>query len=148
MCRLFLAFILLVFTSTSYASRLPDSGGSVHVALPENIEAAFLKAHTSVPLLVRGGLNLSWSSELITSIETLDNSRRWVFGAKNGVRVLARAIRDCLDVQKADDSWPAAILSTADIQSDVAVFENRVELKLTKPFGPLKGYHGVVEVYL
>lgn len=135
--RLLPGLLVFLLACMAQASRLPDSGGSVHVALPEAIERAFVKAHTSVPVLILDESKRGWSSDLIREISVSEKNNRWSFSPKIDVRLVAASIKDCLDVQKADDSWPAAILSTADIQARVGVFEQSVVLQLSEPFGPL-----------
>ena len=137
-CRLVSALLVLMFAMTVQASRLPDFGGRVDVDLPESIQKDFIRAHTSVPLLVLDESLKGWSSRLIADFQFFEKKNRWVFRPKTNVRLLARAIRQCLDIQKADDSWPAAVLSTANIQVRVGVFEETAVLELTQPFGPMK----------
>ena len=50
--RLLSACLVILFSCTAQASRLPDLGGRVDVDLPESIQKDFVRAHTSVPLLV------------------------------------------------------------------------------------------------
>ncbi len=136
--RFLSACLVLLFSCTVQASRLPDLGGRVDVDLPQSIQKDFVRAHTSIPLLVLNDSVKGWSSDLIADFQFLEKKNRWSFRAKTEVRLLARAISRCLDVQKADDYWPAAILSTADIQVRVGVFEDTVVVELTESFGPIK----------
>ncbi len=136
--RLLPVFLVFLLSSAVQASRLPDLGGRVDVDLPQSIQKDFIRAHTSVPLLVLNDSLKGWSSDLIADFQFSQEKNRWSFLAKTNVRLLARAIDQCLDLQKADDFWPAAILSIADIQARVGVVDDTVILELTESFGPVK----------
>ena len=95
-----LACLALMVSFPSHGSRLPELGGSVYVDLPEGIKKTFIQAHTSIPLLVLDESIKGWSSDLIADFQFSEKSNTWSFKATIDVRLLARAINRCLDVQQ------------------------------------------------
>ena len=135
----FLAGLMMLglMAQTALASRLPEPGGRVDVALPATMEDAFIRAHVSIPLVVRSTAAEGWFSESIASWNSPDAGLTWNLQVKGDAKSLVRDLERCLSVQNASQFWPAALLSAADIEIRLTASPGMVKVRFTRAFGPL-----------
>lgn len=129
-----LVLALISLAQIANASRLPEPGGSIHVALSAELEQAFWLAHIATPLLEPSQAVRGWRSTFITSLSPNGSHTRWVFEAAQDPRQLKKSLERCL---KSGERWPAKLLRVANISSKIVRSENRVTISWSHPVGPL-----------
>lgn len=135
--RLLVFCLVLGWVGQVSASRLPEPGGRAFIALPATMEDAFIRAHVSIPLVVKTPSSGAWFSELIDSWSAKEGGRVWSVKAKDNPENLTRALERCLNVQNASTSWPAAMLSAADIEMTLTARSGVVEMGFSRALGPV-----------
>jgi hypothetical protein len=136
--RLLAGFVVLgLWAQAAQASRLPEPGGRADIALPAAMEDAFIRAHVSIPLVVRSVAGDGWFSESIVSWSSPDAGLTWNLLVKGDAKSLVRDLERCLSVQNASQFWPAALLGAADIEMQLTSKPGMVNVRFTRAFGPL-----------
>ncbi len=131
------------------ARRLPQPGGSVSIELPRAAQRAFLQLHRSLPLLQRRGQATQndqtslqgaaseWTSDLIESIQSSADHRRWTLSPHPGqLGTIRRTLHACLTPAH-PTPWPAQVLAELQVNHTLTTSRDAVTLEFNHPVGPL-----------
>lgn len=140
---------LLVAPASSYARRLPSSGGEVRVFSGDRRPAALDQALTTVPLVEPAARDLTpteaaaWPpvegtsrrSLMIASARTTDEGTGWRLSPTSLAGDLTRAVSSCLDPNAG--TWPSIALAASGIQATITEVGSNTSVLFSTPVGDL-----------
>ncbi len=148
-----LAFALAALLAALPASghRLPAPGGEVRLALPDDLRAATIAAHTGLPVvepvpesapaadrLAHPALpGLPWRSRVLSALRAEQDSARWRLVPRGPASPVADAVAACLSPESS--AWPGRALAAAGVTASVEVLEADVVIDFSDRFGPTPG---------
>ncbi len=141
------ALLLLVGLSPSAsARRLPAPGGKVTLALPAELVAKTIEAHSYVPLVERVSSSgnatrpaligqSQWWSSVLLSLTSDASKTRWTATSDAPTALVVESLTRCLT--KSGSAWPATVLALMGVKVTVEASADGVTVRFSQPVGPV-----------